>query len=225
MPKDTPDIHVVVHPPERQFGRSRAPVQVCVGCCCCCCCLHSVGAIIGAVVLPKMSAQSPESFRPPLAGWDENAHEPRPLALPGPGPEAITPDRAAVTSQRQPINSPPAESLGSPDDDHDVSVVASSHSAGSLFWWSVLVLAVIGLVAFPIAYGVNSCGAAVLILALVFPAIQFGAALVTAVILALSPRPDKEYQYRQLGEIVGGTVLGTVVGLIVMFLLFVACTR
>jgi hypothetical protein len=160
-----------------------------------------------------------------LPAWDEKAREPRPWAPPGPDPEAISPDRAAVTSQDQSISTPPTESLGSYDDDRDVSVGAPGHSAVSLFWWSVLVLTGIGMVGFAITSGRDSFGLSLILIMLTLPAFQFGAAIVTAIILAVSPRPDKGYQFWQLGKIVLGTVAGTVVGLLLMYAIYRAFSR
>jgi hypothetical protein len=54
------------------------------------------------------------------------------------------------------------------------------------------------------------------ILLLVFPAVQIGAALIAALILALSPYPDKGFQLWQLLKIFLGIVVGTGLGILIM---------
>ena len=56
----------------------------------------------------------------------------------------------------------------------------------------------------------------IIIILLVLPAMQLGAALVTAVILGLSNRPDKRFQAKQLGKIVLGVLAGTFIGIVLM---------
>jgi hypothetical protein len=54
------------------------------------------------------------------------------------------------------------------------------------------------------------------ILALTFPGIQLAAAVVCAIWLGVSPRHDKAYQFKQLGKITAGLVLGTIAGILAM---------
>jgi hypothetical protein len=54
------------------------------------------------------------------------------------------------------------------------------------------------------------------IIVLILPALQLGSALLTALTLATSSRTDKGYQFRQLGKIVLGVVVGTVLGILIM---------
>jgi hypothetical protein len=88
----------------------------------------------------------------------------------------------------------------------------------AVFWWTFLALVMLGGLVILLLEG---AGAAVLILALVLPGVQLGAALVTAVVLVAPARPDKPYQLRQLAKIVLGTVAGTILGLLAMLPLVV----
>jgi hypothetical protein len=61
---------------------------------------------------------------------------------------------------------------------------------------------------------------------LFLPLVQLGAALVAALILIASARPDKAAQLRQLGKIVVGTVVGTLLGGLALAIgFFVVCSR
>jgi hypothetical protein len=103
-----------------------------------------------------------------------------------------------------------------------------------LFWWTLLLL--MGVVPL-LVLGWTSRGSGfthqlpsaiyigVIIILFVLPGLQLGAALVTALILAVSPRPDKGYQFRQLGKIVLGVVVGTLLGVLVMVGVFVVLTH
>lgn len=54
-----PDVRITItaHPPERGRAGSLAPAQAGASCCCCCCCLHSLGALVGAVVAPGLKGR------------------------------------------------------------------------------------------------------------------------------------------------------------------------
>jgi hypothetical protein len=64
-----------------------------------------------------------------------------------------------------------------------------------------------------------------LAIALLLPALLLVAALVTLIVLAVSSRPDKGREYRQLGRITAGAVLGTVLGIVPMACLLVVFRR
>ena len=53
-------------------------------------------------------------------------------------------------------------------------------------------------------------------LALTFPGVQLAAAVVCAIWLGLSSRHDKPHQFKQLGKITLGLVLGTIAGILAM---------
>jgi hypothetical protein len=104
------------------------------------------------------------------------------------------------------------------DPERGIALTAFGRSAVSLFWGTVLVLGAVGGFLFGVAEGLV-VGA--IILLLVLPGVQLGAALVTALLLAVGARPDKLYQFQQLARIVLGTVAGTSLGLLLMVLLMV----
>jgi hypothetical protein len=54
------------------------------------------------------------------------------------------------------------------------------------------------------------------ILAMVFPAVQLVMAIITAIWLGASSRPDRSFQLGQIGRITLGLVVGTVVGILTM---------
>jgi len=203
---DSP-IVVVTHPTERRRGRTAVPVQAgpCC-CCCCCCCLHSLGGIIGAAIGANLGVPEPRNYMPLLSYWDEEETEASPPSLP-PG-EGIT-AAAPVPAGREPLQpSDPERRFG---------LRNSGPSAVGLFWWTFLVLALLGFVGFNVwagGGGVSIVGGVILLLTL--PAFQLGAGLVAALILAMSSRSDKSYQFRQLGKILLGMVAGTMVGMLVM---------
>jgi hypothetical protein len=162
--------------------------------------LHTVGGIIGAAVAPALGGgRERRSYLPLTHYWDEEDYEPVPL-----------------TQRGRPGRAP------------------SLPSAVKLFWWTLLLL--MGVVPL-LVLGWTSRGSGfthqlpsaiyigVIIILFVLPGLQLGAALVTALILAVSPRPDKGYQFRQLGKIVLGVVVGTLLGVLVMVGVFVVLTH
>lgn len=90
-------------------------------------------------------------------------------------------------------------------------------SAVALFWWLVAAFSALGCV-FGLAAGRAAEGLLVssVIVLMVFPAIQLLAAIVTLIVYAIWPRPDKARQLKQLGKITLGVVLGTIAGIGIM---------
>jgi hypothetical protein len=86
----------------------------------------------------------------------------------------------------------------------------------SLFWWTLLVLVICGMVLGFIKEGPNGLVFGLIIIVMVLPGLQLGAAIVAALILAVSTRPDKSFQLRQISKIVLGVVLGTIAGILAM---------
>jgi hypothetical protein len=136
--------------------------------------------------------------------------------------EAVSRGRDAVTAQGEPSPAVPAEPFrASDDDDRNIARPTSSLSAVKVFWWTVLGLVIAGLV-LSVAYHREGLVVGGIIILLVLPAIQLGAALITAVVLlALVPGVNQGYQFRQLGKIVLGLFVGTILGSLVMWGLFV----
>jgi hypothetical protein len=91
----------------------------------------------------------------------------------------------------------------------------SGISAVSLFWLTLLALVIVG-VPLGASRGTEGVGVVVLILALVLPGVMLAAGVVTLVILAIVPLPDKAYQMWQLGKIMLGIVVGAAGGILVM---------
>jgi hypothetical protein len=219
-PAESPAVMVIAHPPERRQGRSSVPAQAGPGCCCCCCCcLHTLGAIIGAAVAPNLGGgPKPRSYVPLTHYWDEEADEP------GAWPTSAR-EREAVTAEPPASPTTPVDPVRLDKDERGIALPAPGPSAVSLFWWTVVVLVFLATVGIYFwnrrDFGRN--GEAVVIIGIIlllgFPGLQLGAAVVTAFILAVSDRPDKIYQLRQLGKIVGGLVAGTAIGLLAMALL------
>lgn len=244
MPKDSlirepakpSAVMVVAHPPERRRGRSSVPAQAghCC-CCCCCCCLHSLGGLIGAIVAPNLGNGSKRlSYLSLTHYWDEE-YSPRPGLTSTREREAITAEtpfppwkreEEAITAEGPVPPVTPAEPLRSYARQRGIALPASGASAVSLFWRTVLVVVIAGWCLLPVAVGAGMdllIGGLLILLG--FPAMQFAAAVVTALILAASNRPDKSYQFMQLGKIVVGMVAGTLLGILVMVGLYVLLTR
>ncbi len=216
-PAEPPVLSVVAHPAERRLRRPSVQAHVGGGCCCtCCCCLHSVGGLIGAAVASiKGGEPTPESFQQGAAelGRDRRTE----------GPSLHDPE--AVKADTSFSDETPTRSLPAPDDTRDFALPVHGSSAVKLFWLSLLALIALG---WPLLlawnYGPYFTSSALLvfsgfILLLWLPGFQVGACLVTWLILAVSTRPDKRSQLRQLGKILLGVVIGTIVGLLLMFLL------
>lgn len=182
---------VVAHPPERWRVRSGTPAQAgqCC-CCCCCCCLHSVGSLVGAAVTPLL--------------WRGR----------GPG--------YSRTQEEEDYGDPSGWAGDLPDDPGRRSAGSVLSSAVAVFWLSslALVLAALALAGVKAIDDGNQAGLDIVVglvlLALGFPALQLIAAVVTAIVLGVSSRTDKGYQFKQLGKIALGVLAGTILGLAIM---------
>ena len=206
MANPPPSITLQSHPPERRRG---APVTLCAGCCCCCC-LHTVGGLIGAATASARPPRLPSQWRS-----DEEI-----LA------EALAPTRrrksSGIQSREGEVTSAPTRSRPvRPEFDEDVFDMRqpSRLSAAALFWYLSLAFAGLGL-----AYSLSRGGPSgllvgIVILLLVFPAVQLVAAAVVCVVLLFSTRYDNSYQLGHLGRITVGLVIGTLVGIGIMFLI------
>jgi hypothetical protein len=201
------------HPPER---RRRVEARMCCGsCCCCCCCLHTLGGIIGAAIAPKLGSQSSAwSHLSLIEYWDEEDHKPAPATGTAVEDEAITANKPNSSEKsavpRQPM----------PD-------IAKTGVSGVKMYWFVTLICVCASFVYITTLAPEAGGgggaplfapriAGLLILALGFPAIQLVSAIITAIWLALSRRPDRSFQLVQLGKITLGLILGTVAGIVAM---------
>jgi hypothetical protein len=200
------------HPPER---RRRAEIRMCCGCTssCCCCCLHTVGGIIGAAIAPKLGSQSSAwSHLSLVEYWDEEDHKPAPETGMAVEDEAII-AKSPTSSGKSAVPRQPM-----PD------IAKTGVSAVKMYWFITLFCLFSAVLAcLVIAAPMNPRGSlfppilgGLVILVLVFPAIQLVSAIITAIWLALSRRSDRSFQLAQLGKITVGLFLGTVVGILAM---------
>ena len=104
------------------------------------------------------------------------------------------------------------------DEEFDValpSVAKTGASAVKVYWIISLVCAILGAM-MGCAGGGSGIVIGLIILALVFPAVQLGSAIIVLIWLALSSRDDKRYQLKQIGKITLGLFLGAVAGILTM---------
>ena len=99
----------------------------------------------------------------------------------------------------------------------DYAPPAAGMTAVAYFWLSLLGVTALAAAGAAVEYGVLG-SAAVVVLGL--PLLQLGAAGVTALILAFSDRPDRGHQFRRLGLIVLGVVVGAGGGMAAMYLAY-----
>ena len=196
------------HEPER---RRRASTTLYGGTtCCCCCCLHAVGGLIGAAVAPFIGSGKP----PSLFYYAEEEASLAPTPPPATG----------VKTVESAIQAGPTRPIVRIEEDEDRPSVshpaANGVSAVALFWWLLLALSFIVLIWGGSTGGGVSFGGSSIILALVLPAVQLGSAFLVLFVLLFSRRPDRSYQLKQLGKIAMGTFLGTLVGSLLMYVLF-----
>jgi hypothetical protein len=173
------------HPPER-LVRALARGEV-AACCCCCCCLHSLGSLAGAIFWSFDQDDSPDprgKEAPPVGLRDDELDGPAAAApaRPRPGPVAAT-----------------------------------------IFWWSTVALTVLTIVVPPLIRAENGrflgirfengrfLGIGLLILFL--PAVLLGGAAVSALVLAGTPsRCEDIREWKRLGGITLGIVVGALFG-------------
>jgi hypothetical protein len=104
------------------------------------------------------------------------------------------------------------------DEEFDValpSIQKTGVSAVKVFWLISLICAILGAL-IGLVEGAEGFVVGLVILALVYPAVQLGSAMLVAFWLAVSSRDDKRYQFKQLGKITLGLFLGTVAGILTM---------
>lgn len=206
-----PGVRVRAHPPER---RRAAPVTLNAGCCCCCCCccLHTVGGLIGAA----MGSSAAPASRP--SWYDDSALAAFPAANPRSRSTDIQPGAGDVTAQ------PPAAEPTRPDFDEDVFDLRQPTrlSAAALFWYLSLSAGMVGLFLAMLTGDTGLLGG-LLILAMVFPAVQLVAAVIVLFVFLFSTRSDRGAQLSQAGKITGGLVAGTLVGFGAMMLMCAGC--
>ena len=200
-----PTIGFESHRPERR--RRAGTTLYGPGCCCCCCCLHTVGSLLGAVVAPAFGSpgSSPITIPPGVA---DHVTSPPPET----GIKAV---ESAIQSERpEPIR------LEADEDRPSILYAGGSGvTAVSLFWMILFALSVICSVWLAVAGGSDSCGGALLVLAMTMPAFQLGSIVLVAIVLCFWTRPDRGHQFSQLGRVTLGTFVGTVAGILLMILI------
>jgi hypothetical protein len=210
-------IGVRTHPPER---RRSAPVTLNAGCCCCCCCccLHTVGGLIGAAMGSSAGAPAP---RP---RWYEDTSLPA-----APVPHAPRHSTGIKTGAGEVTTGPTHPEPIRPDYDEDVFDVRqpSRLSAAALFWYLSLAAGGLGLLFSVLGGATPGQGGGLLvgivILAMVFPAVQLVAAVIVFFVFLLSTRYDRGAQLSQIGKITGGLMVGTFIGFGMMILMCAGC--
>ena len=200
-----PTIGFESHQPERR--RRAGTTLYGPGCCCCCCCLHSVGSLLGAVVAPAFGAPASSPITIPPGVADRVTSPP-----PETGIKAV---ESAIQSDR------PAPIRLEADEDRPSVLYAggSGVTAVSLFWMILFAISVVCGIWFTSVGGGDSCGGALLILAMTMPAVQLASIVLVAIVLSFWTRPDRGYQFSQLGRVTLGTVVGTVAGVLLMILI------
>jgi hypothetical protein len=201
---DTPTIEC--HPPER---RRRTEIRMCHGsCCCCCCCLHTVGGIVGAVIAPNLGTQATAwSHLSLIAYWEEEEFQSGQAYGAKGDPQAITEKVPAAPAH--PVMRPGAVP----------NIAKPGISAVQVFWLLSLALTVLGAFIGIAQEGGSGFIVGLVILALVFPAVQLVSAILVALWLSVSARQDKWFQLRQVGKITLGLFLGTVAGILAMIVI------
>jgi hypothetical protein len=206
---DTPTIEC--HPPER---RRRTEIRMCANCCCCCCCLHTVGGIVGAVMAPKLGGYQSTAWShlSLIEYWEEEDYDPGAATGARVGQEAIT--EKMPTSPQRPV----ARAGAMPD------IARTGVSAVKVFWLLTLAATILGAL-----IGASEGGGGVIIglviLMLVFPAVQLICAIIVGVGFACTSRPDKWFQLKQLGKLTLGLFVGTVAGYMAMVVIGVILSR
>lgn len=201
-----PTIGFESHRPERR--RRAGTTLYGPGCCCCCCCLHTVGSLLGAVVAPAFGAPGSSPITVPPGAADHVTAPP-----PETGIKAV---ESAIQSDR-----PDPIRLEADEDQPSILYAGGSGvTAVSLFWVFLCFLSVACVVWVTlVAGGRDACGGAVLLLALTMPGLQLGSIVLVAIVMSFWTRPDRGFQFGQLGRITLGTFVGTVAGILLMLLI------
>ena len=71
----------------------------------------------------------------------------------------------------------------------------------------------------------SEAGSSLVLLLLVFPALQLVCAIIVGIGFACTSRPDKWFQLKQLGKLTLGLFLGTVAGIVAMVVIGVILSR
>jgi hypothetical protein len=104
---------------------------------------------------------------------------------------------------------PPASASGPP--------LEPRYSANGLYWSITLILCgLVGAYVMASRTGRSDFSAALLIVAMTFPGMQLGASVVSALVIAGSTRVGKEYRLRHLWKITWRSMLGAVIGILLM---------
>jgi len=198
-------IEVCVHPPERRQRRGVVLHAACSCCCCCCCCLHVVGSLVGAVVASVRSERMPPRGPLPfdaLKKFEPHNHSTE-VSITGGHTEAgkVT---TAPPLPPQPI--PP----------WDIRITAAGKLSGAgLYWLTLFMVTPIACAVASIGFGSLSSGILV-VLFILFPAVQLAASPVAALLVLLWPPEDRPPRWRAIVRIAAYTLFGTFVGLLAL---------
>jgi MFS family permease len=202
-------ISVVAYRPERWRPHLGIPAQAGGGCsCCCCCCLHTIGGLIGAAVAPALGDRyQSDSLSLLTEDGDEGQFD-----APAP-PTSVTNSEAVTSTPPAPLTTQAPPEGSSTESVRASALIVRRHSAVRLFWWTLTVLAVFSFVCCLLT-GTTDIVAGLFLILIGLPAIQLAAIVVTAVILTVWRRPDKEDQFELLGKLTFGWFVGTLFGAI-----------
>jgi hypothetical protein len=151
---------------------------------------------------------------PPLEYWDRKRNQAALSSAAPPPAEAVTSDPTAGAE-------PPRDLAPSPEPDRRITLPRSGPTAVGIYWVTLVVASIAVMGYLSSAHGI---AIALIILFLVFPAVQLAVVLLAAFVLAFVPCSDKEYQFQRLAKIGFGALVGTIVGVAIMVVVFFAMT-
>lgn len=202
-PTTPPSVRLTAHPPERH-RRGSSVILASGGCCCCCCCLHSLGSLLGGII------GSVKHLGPPP--------EPPRLDFPTPLRANPTETRITTTPFDTRITAKPADPELPPSFRRDnLEQEGPTMSVTALYWLLVIVL--LFLSPFLIGSSPNTMTDWLLLVLFFLPGFQLGASLLSAIAAGLF-YGDSKAALARVGVITLFSVLGTGIGIGMMFLLF-----
>ena len=162
---------------------------------------------------PKLGTQSTAwSHLSLIEYWEEEYYEPGTTTGAQVGQEAIT--EKMPTSPRRPV----LRAGAMPD------IARTGVSAVKVFWLLSLAASVLGAL-YGFTLGRDGFIIGLVLLLLVFPALQLVCAIIVGIGFACTSRPDKWFQLKQLGKLTLGLFLGTVAGIVAMVVIGVILSR
>ena len=209
-------ITIVKHEPERR-RKALTTLNCGCSCCCCCCCLHTIGSIVGAAIAPNFGGGAKGGV-PLMDYWDEEDDKPYPST-------STNTDWNAITGSVPSAVKPPSQASKSSSAGEREIALPALPSAVSLFWRSLCVFIFLAFVLGMTQGGVSGAAMVAIGVLMMFPALQLASLFATLLLIACWRRPDKSHQFKQLGKIAAGVVIGTVLGMLPMLCLLGAFSR